>query len=126
FAGRRIMATDGEPEKARWKGTINERARPLQVMHTAEEAFPMGNGQRSSRFQELRQRQREGVLTEAEQAELKLLVQELEAAEATYLTPATERLRQQRGNTRNPEPRLGSSGSPQRDSGAAAARFPCR
>ena len=57
----------------------------------------MGNGQRSSRFQELRQRQREGVLTEAEQAELKLLVQELEAAEATYLTPATERLRQQRG-----------------------------
>ncbi|HEV3261310.1 MAG TPA: hypothetical protein VG013_30945 [Gemmataceae bacterium] len=49
-----------------------------------------------SRFQQLRQRQRENVLTEAEQAELALLVQELETAEATYLTPATERLRQER------------------------------
>jgi len=33
---------------------------------------------------------------EAEQAELAQLVQELEAAEANYLRPATERLRQQR------------------------------
>ena len=57
----------------------------------------MWDGQRCSRFQQLRQRQRENVLTEAEQAELALLLQELEAAEATYLTPATERLRQQRG-----------------------------
>src|SRR6266404_4618077 len=72
------------------------RYRPLQVIHTAEEAFPMWEGQRSSRFQQLRQRERENVLTEAEQAELALLVQELEAAEATYLTPATERLRQER------------------------------
>jgi hypothetical protein len=51
---------------------------------------------KSLRVQQLRQRQGEGVLTEAEQAELALLVQELEAAEATYLTPATERLRQER------------------------------
>ena len=57
----------------------------------------MWEEQKRFRFQQLHQRQRESVLTEAEQAELALLVQELEAAEATYLTPATERLRQQRG-----------------------------
>lgn len=56
----------------------------------------MWEQQKSSRFQQLRQRQRESVLTEAEQAELALLVQELEAAEAAYLTPVTERLRQER------------------------------
>jgi hypothetical protein len=56
----------------------------------------MWDGQRSSRFQQLRQRQRESALTEAEQAELALLVQELEAAEVTHLAPATERLRQER------------------------------
>src|SRR5207253_7093018 len=33
----------------------------------------------------------------AEQTELALLIQELEAAEAGYLTPATERLRRERG-----------------------------
>lgn len=57
----------------------------------------MREEERSTRFQQLRQRQRESVLTEAEQAELALLVRELEAAEAAYLTPATERLRQERG-----------------------------
>jgi hypothetical protein len=52
--------------------------------------------QKRSRFQQLRQRQREGGLTEAEQAELTLLVQELEAAEAAYLAPATARIRRER------------------------------
>jgi len=47
-------------------------------------------------FQQLRQRQLEGTLTEVERAELALLIQELEAEEATYLAPATERLRQER------------------------------
>lgn len=50
---------------------------------------------KSSRFQQLRQRQSQNVLTEAEQAELALLSQ-IEAAEATDLTPATQRLRQDR------------------------------
>src|SRR5436309_9210890 len=70
--------------------------RPLQVIHTVGEAFPMWEEQKAARFQQLRQRQRESVLTEAEQAELALLVEELDAAEATYLTAATERLRQER------------------------------
>ncbi len=56
----------------------------------------MWEEQKSCRFQALRQRQREGVLTEAEQAELALLARELEATEATYLTPATQGLRQER------------------------------
>jgi hypothetical protein len=68
----------------------------LQVIHTAE-AFPMWEGQRRSRFQQLRQRQQDNVLTDAERVELALLVQELEAAEANYLNPATEKLRQERG-----------------------------
>lgn len=46
----------------------------------------MWEEQKSSRFQQLRQQQQERVLTEAKQAELALLLQELEAMEATYLT----------------------------------------
>jgi hypothetical protein len=60
------------------------------------EESPMGQEEKHSRFQELRQRQREQTLTETEQAELQLFTQALEAAEAVYLTPATERLRQER------------------------------
>lgn len=56
----------------------------------------MWEEQRRSRFQQLRQRQGNGALTEAEQAELALLTQELEAGEAGYLAPTTERLRQER------------------------------
>ena len=56
----------------------------------------MSEGESSSRFQQLRQRQREGALTEAEHAELAHLIQQLEAAEASYVTPATERLREER------------------------------
>jgi hypothetical protein len=56
----------------------------------------MWDEQKRSRFHQLRQRQRDGGLPTVEQAELALLVKELEAAEAGYLTPATERLRQER------------------------------
>jgi|SRR5436190_24355885 len=56
----------------------------------------MWEEQKSIRLQQLRQRDRETVLTESERAELELLTQELEAAETAYLTPATERLRQER------------------------------
>jgi hypothetical protein len=58
----------------------------------------MWDQSRSSRIQQLRQRQGENVLTDAEQAEQAQLAQELEAAEANYLGPATEELRQQREN----------------------------
>ncbi len=54
----------------------------------------MWDEQKRERFQQLRQRN--GALTDAEQAELAQLVQELEAEEAAYLTPATQRLRQER------------------------------
>lgn len=54
----------------------------------------MREEQAHSRVQQLRQRER--VLTEVEKAELALLVRELEASEAAYLTPATERLHQER------------------------------
>jgi hypothetical protein len=56
----------------------------------------MWEEQTRARFQQLRQREREGLLSDAEQAELARLVQELEAAEASALTPAAERLRQER------------------------------
>lgn len=61
---------------------------------------------KSRRFQELRQRQQESVLSEAEQAELALLVKELEAAEAAYLTPATQQLQQERQALENQNRRL--------------------
>jgi len=61
-----------------------------------EEGFPMWEEQKRTRFHQLRQRQEKRALAEAEQAELAFLTQELEAAEAACLTPATERLRQER------------------------------
>jgi hypothetical protein len=59
-----------------------------------EEALFMWDKIKSSRFRQLRQRLRDGELLDAEQEELALLTQELEATEASYLAPATERLRQ--------------------------------
>jgi hypothetical protein len=58
----------------------------------------MWDGQKRERLEQLRQRQQQNTLTEAEQTDLVLLVQELEAAEAAYLTPATQRLREDREN----------------------------
>lgn len=49
-----------------------------------------------SRFEALRQREEEGVLTRAEQAELQRMIEEIEGAEAAYLGPATQRLRAER------------------------------
>lgn len=48
------------------------------------------------RFRALQQREVEGALTTSEQAELQSFVQQVEAEEAVYLRPATERLRQER------------------------------
>src|SRR5271165_3942469 len=56
----------------------------------------MWDEQKRLRFQELRQRELAQALTEAERAELTLLVEELEAEEARYLKPATEKLQQER------------------------------
>ena len=56
----------------------------------------MWDEQKSRRFQDLRQRQLEGRLSEEEQADLSQLVKELEAAEAAYLAPTTQRVRQER------------------------------
>jgi hypothetical protein len=53
----------------------------------------MWDKQKRQRFQELRQPGR--YLEAGEQAELATLIQELEAEEAAYLKPATERLRQE-------------------------------
>ncbi|MBI3408207.1 MAG: hypothetical protein HY040_07610 [Planctomycetes bacterium] len=57
----------------------------------------MWNEQKRKRFQQLRERESE--LTDVERAELAILVHELDTAELTYLSGATERLRHQRLNT---------------------------
>jgi len=56
----------------------------------------MWEDQKRSRFQQLRECRRAGGLTEAEEVELARLTEELEAAEANYLTPVTEQLRRER------------------------------
>ncbi len=66
----------------------------------------MGEEQKSCRFQQLRQRQRESGLDDAEQAELALLIKELEAAEAAYLAPATQQLQQERETLEDQNRRL--------------------
>ena len=47
------------------------------------------------RFNTLRIREKQGVLTAEEQSELESLYRDIEAAEAAYLGPATERRRQE-------------------------------
>ena len=51
---------------------------------------------KQSRFNTLRIAERHGTLTTTEHAELHALTQELDALEAVYLHPATERLRRER------------------------------
>jgi hypothetical protein len=63
-------------------------------MSMAKEPILMWEEHKRNRFQQLRQREID--LTDAERSELALLIQELEAAEAANLAPATERLRQER------------------------------
>ena len=48
------------------------------------------------RFNKLRATERQGILTEAERAELVLLTQELDALKAASLTPATACVQQER------------------------------
>jgi hypothetical protein len=55
----------------------------------------MWDRKKHERFQELRQRQLAGVLSAEQQDELASMVQELEQQEAAYLSPATQRLRQE-------------------------------
>lgn len=52
--------------------------------------------QQHTRLEELRQREHGQPLTEMERAELEQLLQDVESAEAAYLTPATKRLREER------------------------------
>jgi hypothetical protein len=54
------------------------------------------NDQNRARFQELRNKQSTGALNVAEQSELTTLIEKIEADEAAYLLPATQRLRGQR------------------------------
>ena len=51
---------------------------------------------KQARLNALRAADRQGVLTEVEGAELLALTQELDALEAAYLHPSTERMRQER------------------------------
>ena len=51
---------------------------------------------KQARFNTLRSAERQGTLTEAEGVELLALTQELDALEAAYLQPVTERVRQER------------------------------
>ena len=55
----------------------------------------MWDAQKHERLQQLRSRDA-GTLSASEQAELAVLIQELEAAEAAYLAPATQRLSRER------------------------------
>jgi hypothetical protein len=68
----------------------------LRELKVGEEVFRMWDEHKRSRFQALRARQREGILSEAEQAELEVLGRDLDAIEAVFLIPATERIRQER------------------------------
>jgi hypothetical protein len=56
----------------------------------------MRDAAKRARFEWLRQREEEGTLTGAEQAEMVQMIEEIERAEAAYLRPATERLRADR------------------------------
>jgi hypothetical protein len=52
--------------------------------------------EKRERFRELREREQAGALADTDQAELHRLIEEIENAEAIYLNPATEKLRQER------------------------------
>lgn len=56
----------------------------------------MFDAEKRLRFRTLRQRQDAGLTTADEQAEFVKLASEIESGEAAYLTPATERIRQDR------------------------------
>ncbi len=64
------------------------------------------NEEKRSRFAELRRREDDDALSEAERAELARLTDELYALESSYLGPATERLQRQREITEAQNRRL--------------------
>jgi DNA repair exonuclease SbcCD ATPase subunit len=64
-------------------------------MDGVERRFVMWDAKKRQRFQDLRERELDGVLSESEQTELAQLIQELEDMEIAYLAPALERLRQE-------------------------------
>lgn len=61
----------------------------------------MWDERRRQRFQQLRERESLGQLTQAEQAELASLGQELERTESAYLSSATRRVREEREAVEN-------------------------
>ena len=56
----------------------------------------MWDEQTRRRFELLRQRESAGVIADTERSELESFLEELQSAEAIYLTPATEGLREKR------------------------------
>src|SRR5215212_5558603 len=76
-----------------------ERVPGILAPGTVTQEDKMWDPVQRSRFQALRQREEEGVLTATEQAELERMMAEIEAAEAASLAPATERLRAERAQT---------------------------
>lgn len=66
----------------------------------------MWNDEKRSRFAELRRREDDDALSEAERGELVRLTDELYALESSYLGPATERLQRQREITEAQNRRL--------------------
>lgn len=56
----------------------------------------MWDERQRERFQQLREKESQGLLTPIEQAELASLIQALHSAETSYLAPATRRLREER------------------------------
>src|ERR1043166_9474917 len=56
----------------------------------------MWDAKKRARYEVLRHREDEGTLTTAEQVELAQMLSEIEHAEAAYLAPASERLREER------------------------------
>lgn len=75
---------------------VGEDILPSPVIPATSEGIPVWEEQKRQRFEQLRQRELESALTDDERAELACFVQELQSAEATYLAPATQRLRQER------------------------------
>jgi hypothetical protein len=76
-------------------GNFRRDAEERLLGHSVRE-FQMWEEQIRRRFELLHQRESAGVIADTERRELESLVEELQSAEATYLTPATERLREER------------------------------
>jgi hypothetical protein len=76
-------------------GKFGQRLTPRKIVPVQKENEHVWEESTRQRFQELRQRELDGTLTEGEQIELAQRIQELDDLEATCLGPAIERLRRQ-------------------------------